>query len=1011
MAVSRMTVVIIAVVALGFCPIVWAQDKEKPPLPPSFDPNAVWREQIALPEDAFLVHGTAQDEPAWVKFTIVQQSDGPDQVYFQDGNRYLFHYQFAVEHLSPFAGMTPEQFDQVTLYCEGRKAVLGAVVAPAPGILSSQPREYGIQLVGRDPYTKEEVAKWCSLISRCVVTHEPFKVFYFPTYEQRATAEADRAWLEAQGFPVSSSDRWAQSDTCYSPGWTIGTLRNIKGSDIRQAYLDGSLKPTDILLTDGVPAETPSVAGIITLSPSTPNSHVAILAKTFGMPFVHLATAETQKLASSLVGHRICLRAYDTYGRTEIRLIDAEGILDDATVQEILGLKKAPPLAISVMTPLGSYAAGTDGLIPSDIKHFGGKAANYGILRRAIPDDCPVAAAFSFDLWSDFLGQTLADGRSLRETIAGRLAAFTYPPSDVAALSSTLNDIRDMFTDADVTGFTDLQMQTVLSILQDPQYGFDPLQNLRFRSSTNVEDSLEFTGAGLYDSYSGCLGDDLDGDDAGPCLCDPERKRERSVFTAIRKVFASFYSENAYLERLRHGIDEADVGMAMLVHHSFPDEIELANGVAEVNRDAWSNWQIELVTQKGATSVTNPEDSSIPEEVDIFASPLGLSGDVTPEEAAGSSSGYGMYIGRGRQSNLVPLGATIMLWEDDYAALAELLMKIGDEFAAVTGRGEFTLEMEYKKIAPDGRLIIKQVREIPQPDSTPSITPFLVNEPTRYCVLQGEFGDVFANHRLKSFWRIETGNLWLTEKNLSSCLYGQVSLEYEAEGKVGTLTGRISDWPKAAHSNDESSTTDTWRIGELENPRLYRLQTNNIPALVSAAESAVLTVRDLGYLTLEVEYEKPVMSWQWPGLAQNTTDQVRLCPYFEPSPQDLLQQRRLEDSNGVTIETSFYWPPYPKGPTAGYTAPLARWVETRIAGYTSEPIVLRGWYSQTYKPEHHNFSEHFLFEPELEPGLSPAVLAELREKDIRLIHVYTSFDEPTITTYGFDPQLPPPITP
>ena len=74
---------------------------------------------------------------------------------------------------------------------------------------------------------------------------------------------------------------------------------------------------------------------------------MAILAKTFGMPFVHLATAETQKLASPLVGHRICLRAYDTYGRTEIRLIDAEGILDDATVQEILALKKPPPLAIS----------------------------------------------------------------------------------------------------------------------------------------------------------------------------------------------------------------------------------------------------------------------------------------------------------------------------------------------------------------------------------------------------------------------------------------------------------------------------------------------------------------------------------------------------------------------------------------------------------------------------------------------------------------------------------------
>jgi hypothetical protein len=56
----------------------------------------------------------------------------------------------------------------------------------------------------------------------------------------------------------------------------------------------------------------------------------------------------------------------------------------------------------------------------------------------------------------------------------------------------------------------------------------------------------------------------------------------------------------------------------------------------------------------------------------------------------------------------------------------------------------------------------------------------------------------------------------------------------------------------------------------------------------------------------------------------------------------VLQKRRFEDANGVVIETTFYWPPAPKGLTAGYTAPLAHWVETRITGYTTEPIVLGG---------------------------------------------------------------------
>ena len=41
------------------------------------------------------------------------------------------------------------------------------------------------------------------------------------------------------------------------------------------------------------------------------------------------------------------------------------------------------------------------------------------------------------------------------------------------------------------------------------------------------------------------------------------------------------------------------------------------------------------------------------------------------------------------------------------------------------------------------------------------------------------------------------------------------------------------------------------------------------------------------------------------------------------------------------VETRFLWPPEPQGPTAGYTAPNLGFVETRIIGLTSEPLILR----------------------------------------------------------------------
>ena len=48
---------------------------------------------------------------------------------------------------------------------------------------------------------------------------------------------------------------------------------------------------------------------------------------------------------------------------------------------------------------------------------------------------------------------------------------------------------------------------------------------------------------------------------------------------------------------------------------------------------------------------------------------------------------------------------------------------------------------------------------------------------------------------------------------------------------------------------------------------------------------------------------------------------------------------------------------------------MVEWEQSRISGLTVEPIVLQGYYSQTYGPWHHNFSEEFIFEPRLEPGL------------------------------------------
>jgi hypothetical protein len=83
-----------------------------------------------------------------------------------------------------------------------------------------------------------------------------------------------------------------------------------------------------------------------------------------------------------------------------------------------------------------------------------------------------------------------------------------------------------------------------------------------------------------------------------------------------------------------------------------------------------------------------------------------------------------------------------------------------------------------------------------------------------------------------------------------------------------------------------------------------------------------------------------------------------------------------------------------------YTAPLKCFLETVIQGYTTEPIILHGYYSQTYWPQHHNWNEFFIFEPQLEPGISRQILDELRARNIRFFLVDDFRGK--ISTYGFD---------
>jgi hypothetical protein len=949
-----------------------------------------WANQLLLDERANLQSPVASEEGAsrWVKFAILL--DSPHLVVFQDSTKYPFHFDFAIHRLQPFQGVDPVSFDRLTLWSEGQQAVLGAVVLPPDPALD----EFGIQFAGNEAFAIEAVADWFDLVRQSMVTPPNAKAFYYPSFEQASRAAENAGFLAARGITVSSPARWVSTDQCYSQGWAYGRLVVLDAASIDNAYSEGRLTHEDILVTDGVPAEIPPVAGVITLSPATPNSHVAILSKSFRIPFVFLAREEDRARVQSWDGQEILLLALTRVGQCSVSTFIVEGKLTPEEQARLREAMQPPALTIGPMQPAGTLALPADTLTPEDIDLVGGKAANFGFLRRAIPSASPnPAIALTFDLWSDFMEQTLPSGRSLGETINDRLGHYRFPP-DPSSLRNDLAAVRALITDQGE--FDDAQKAEVLAALER----FDADRKIRFRSSTNVEDSEQFVGAGLYDSYSGCLADDTDGDEVGPSHCDADRANERGVFRAIRKVYASFYNHNAFLERLRHGIDENAVGMGVLVHHSFPDDIELANGVGtlQVARNADDlSLEGQLVTQAGAASVANPDGNALPEVVSVLK-PNAVADPVFSFE---------------QRSSLVPLGGSVLEEDTDYLELTSLLATAAEAFfAAAPHRDEALLDFEYKKVLP-GELMVKQMREIPQAlASGGADPPFVLNDLGRLDVFQHHGKDLYANLRLKSVWEFQA--LRFDEENLGGALDFAVEVQYHDGQRIRDFNGLISDLPQAVIAAQENRVIYTWTWGQGTDQRDYTMELT-FPDPVEGRELVALS--EATSIELSARYATPqpriIDLWQ-PQITSVSEETTRLVS-LERIVDGTVERNRTFTQGDVQVTTAYtlglldmFAPGI--GIFDGKSFPLVSWDgPTTVTGLTTQPIALESHFSRTYDSNRHNFFEIFLLVPHLEPEIDDAILTELRKNNIQGI-IVTQFtadsqSEPTLYLWGFDDSI------
>jgi phosphoenolpyruvate synthase/pyruvate phosphate dikinase len=260
--------------------------------------------------------------------------------------------------------------------------------------------------------------------------------------------------------------------------------------------------------------------------------------------------------------------------------------------------------------------------------------------------------------------------------------------SDAAVRKEKLEALQEAMDDGEVSA----ELMVLLEERLMEVFG-DATIMTRYRSSSNAEDSLFFSGAGLYNSQSGCLAASLDDDDEGPSLCDPDQENERTLERAIRNVWEETWNKGAWDERAWFGIDPSKVAMGILVIDRAKDEQANIVGFSG-NSTSYGDMRYLLNAQEGETEVVSSDPGVVPERILLTMSESGEVSKIS------------------RLSGSTETKDGIVLTEEEVTEMGEALFTIASLFPLdyeVPEGGYVIWDTEWK-ITSEGQLKVKQIR-------------------------------------------------------------------------------------------------------------------------------------------------------------------------------------------------------------------------------------------------------------------------------------------------------------
>jgi hypothetical protein len=632
---------------------------------------------------------------------------------FQNTARFAFHVHF-LRTFSAYADLDYDSY--LSLVLRRRTRVWwGGGLKLFPGVRHPLSSQRGIVSFtayqdggGEQNLTPDEIHTLYRQLGACAPYARELLVFVPDGGAQVAHVRSVRQQLTDLGVPVLMPDELAQGlgAQVYSEGESYGYLKIVPRGALLQEH-----GPRDVIVVQSAPSDLAVCAGLISEHPQSEHSHVNLRLREKGAPNASLPDVYQNALLAALAGTLVHVHARGQDVEIEpARIEDAEAFW--AAHRPMLRAPQAD-LSVSELAPFARLRA-------ADAAAYGTKAANLGELY----------AILAAEHRSEGFGIPLSAYAALLEDpqLNARLRALLDDPAlqtDAGLRRSRLSALRDAIKQAAMpAGFADALRATVVEVWGEPGLGL----RLKFRSSTNAEDLETLSGAGLYDSKSGCLADDLDADAAGPSQClteadrvayqatlqaqraelaaHPERSwladsiadleqelsQEKSALSAVRKVWASLWSERAFEERAYYGIDHEQVFMGIAVNPSFTRE--LLDTVAVTNLPGAGGPLYRLVTQSADIGVVEPLDPTATPETLVFH----RAGDVALEHEllVPSSQGDG-------EHSLWPAA--------QLEQLQRLLFQVQDHFASAVYPDIDPLSLDLEiKLDRDAHVVLKQVR-------------------------------------------------------------------------------------------------------------------------------------------------------------------------------------------------------------------------------------------------------------------------------------------------------------